>query len=121
MQMDETIIVSSIIHKLSPSGKDFKRSLNHKKEDISFEDLANHLCIEEQYCKQDKNKEQNAHIIKVHVVEKSQLHKPIKKRAYQFTITHKNKKKKKGAFFRCEKSVDTTRQNVVFLEKRVHR
>ncbi|KAL3507093.1 hypothetical protein ACH5RR_032475 [Cinchona calisaya] len=37
MNMDETIIISSIIDKLPPSWKDFKRSLKHKKEDISPE------------------------------------------------------------------------------------
>ena len=40
MNMDECIIVSSIIDKLPQSWKDFKRSLKHKKEDISLEDLA---------------------------------------------------------------------------------
>ena len=40
MDMDETIIVSSTIDKLPTSWKDFKHSLNHKKEDLSLEDLA---------------------------------------------------------------------------------
>uniref|UniRef100_A0A1S3EKZ7 Uncharacterized protein LOC105853099 n=2 Tax=Cicer arietinum TaxID=3827 RepID=A0A1S3EKZ7_CICAR len=39
MHMDETIIVSSIIDKLPPSWKDFKKSMKHKKEDISLEQL----------------------------------------------------------------------------------
>jgi len=39
--MDETIIVSSIFEKLSSSLKDFKHSLKHKKEDLSFEEWAN--------------------------------------------------------------------------------
>ena len=49
MKMDEMIVVSSIIDKLPPSWKDFKRSLKHKKEEISLEALANHLLIEEEY------------------------------------------------------------------------
>ncbi|KAL3514187.1 hypothetical protein ACH5RR_026904 [Cinchona calisaya] len=49
MNMDETIIVSSIIGKLPPSWKDFKRSLKHKKEDISLEQLGHKLCLEEKY------------------------------------------------------------------------
>ena len=53
MKMDEMIVVSSIIDKLPPSWKDFKRSLKHKKEEISLEALANHLHIEEEYRKQD--------------------------------------------------------------------
>lgn len=49
MNMDETIIVSSIIDKLPPSWKDFKRTMKHKKEDISLEQLGNHLRLEEEY------------------------------------------------------------------------
>ncbi|XP_017609633.1 uncharacterized protein LOC108455600 [Gossypium arboreum] len=47
MKMDEMIVVSSIIDKLPLFWKDFKRSLKHKKDEISLEALANHLCIEE--------------------------------------------------------------------------
>ncbi|XP_012575611.2 uncharacterized protein [Cicer arietinum] len=46
MHMDETIIVSSIIDKLPPSWKDFKKSMKHKKEDISLEQLV-YLCEDE--------------------------------------------------------------------------
>lgn len=53
MNMDETIIVSSIIDKLPPSWKDFKRTMKHKKEDISLEQLGNHLRLEEEYRKQE--------------------------------------------------------------------
>ncbi|KAH1106869.1 hypothetical protein J1N35_010637 [Gossypium stocksii] len=49
MKMHEMIVVSSIIDKLHPSRKDFKKSLKHKKEEISFEASANHLCVEEEY------------------------------------------------------------------------
>ena len=49
INMDETIIVSSIIDKLPTSWKDFKHSLKHKKEDLSFEELANSLRIEEEF------------------------------------------------------------------------
>ncbi len=51
MNMDKVIIVSSIIDKLPPSWRDFKRSWKHKKEDISFEDVANHFRVEEEYRK----------------------------------------------------------------------
>ncbi|XP_039686017.1 uncharacterized protein [Medicago truncatula] len=53
MNMDETIIVSSIIDKLPPSWKNFKRTMKHKKEDISLEQLGNHLRLEEEYRKQE--------------------------------------------------------------------
>ena len=47
MHMDEAIIVSSIVDKFSHSWKDTKEILNNKKEKMSFEDLANHLWMEE--------------------------------------------------------------------------
>ena len=46
--MDETIVVSSIVDKLPPSWKDTKRTLKHKKGDMTLKDLANHLRIEEE-------------------------------------------------------------------------
>jgi len=47
MHMDEYIIVSSIVDRLLPSWKDTKRTLKHKKEDMSPKNLANHLRTEE--------------------------------------------------------------------------
>lgn len=102
MNMDDTIVVSTIIDKLPPSWRDFKRSLKHKKEDISLEDLANFLRIEEEYRKQDENKEKITPEAKVHVVEEGQSNKPTKKRPGQFTNALKFKKKK-GACFHCGK------------------
>ncbi|KAK9168789.1 hypothetical protein Syun_000929 [Stephania yunnanensis] len=58
--MDETIVVSSIIDKLPPSLKEFKRTLKHKKEDITLDELANHLRVEEDCSIQENEKEQNA-------------------------------------------------------------
>ena len=78
MKMDEMIVVSSIIDKLPPSWKDFKRSLKHKKEEISLEALANHLRIEEEYRKQDQNL--NSENAKVHVTEEVQTTKPFKRK-----------------------------------------
>ena len=74
LNMDETIVVSSIIDKLPPSWREFKRTLKHKKEDISLDELANHLRIEEE-CRMQENekKQQNAQeISKVHVMEAGQ-------------------------------------------------
>jgi len=68
LHMDETIIVSSIIDKLPPSWKDFKRNMKHKKEDISLEQLGNHLRLEEEYRKQKDTKDQYTHE-KAYVVE----------------------------------------------------
>jgi len=63
--MDETII-----DKLPPSWKEFKRTLKHKKEDISLDDLANHLRVEEECRMHGNEKEQYAQeFSKVHVAE----------------------------------------------------
>ncbi|KAK9165962.1 hypothetical protein Scep_001153 [Stephania cephalantha] len=76
--MDETIVVSSIIDKLPPSWKEFKRTLKHKKEDISLDELANHLRVEEDCRMQENEKEQNAQeISKVHVMEAAKFKKPF--------------------------------------------
>jgi len=48
-------MVSSIIDKLPSSWKDFKYSIQHKKEDPSLEELANSLRIEEEFRKQEEN------------------------------------------------------------------
>ncbi|XP_010521498.1 PREDICTED: uncharacterized protein LOC104800401 [Tarenaya hassleriana] len=49
LKMDETIMVSSIVDKLPPSWKDVKRSLKHRKEDMTLEQLGSHLRIEENF------------------------------------------------------------------------
>ena len=82
-----------------------------------MEDLANHLRIQEKYRKQDENKEQNTHVTKVHVVEESQIRKLIKKRAYQSTITHKNKKKKKDECFHYGKPEHHKAECCLFKKK----
>ncbi|GKE70328.1 hypothetical protein Tco_1528400, partial [Tanacetum coccineum] len=45
--MDESIYVSSIIDKLSPSWKDFKHSLKHNKDELSLVQLGSHFHIKE--------------------------------------------------------------------------
>ncbi|CAM8943510.1 unnamed protein product [Rhodiola kirilowii] len=47
LKMDEAISVSSIIDKLPPAWKDFRRYLKHKKEDISLVELTKELRMEE--------------------------------------------------------------------------
>ncbi|KAL3534519.1 hypothetical protein ACH5RR_002980 [Cinchona calisaya] len=48
LNIDESIIVSSMIDKLPPSWRDVKRNLKYKKEELSLENLANHLRLEEE-------------------------------------------------------------------------
>lgn len=68
MNMDESIVVSSVIDKLPPSWKDYKKSLKHQTEDLTLEQLAVHLTVEEQTRRQEKE-ELGAGASKVHVVE----------------------------------------------------
>jgi len=63
MHMDETIIISFIVFKLPPSWKDIKRTLKHKKEEMSIKDLANHLRIKQELRLQEESKE---HVSKIH-------------------------------------------------------
>jgi len=102
MHMDETIVVSSTVDKLSPSWKDTKRTLKHKKEDMTLEDLANHLRIEEELHLQDESKE---HVSKIHVIEdgeSSQGPKGNKKRPYKDN-NNKGNKKEKVICWECNK------------------
>lgn len=66
------MIMNSIIGKLPPSSKDFKRSLKHRKEDISLDNLANHLHVEEEFRMQEEKKEPGSHVSKVHAVKEGQ-------------------------------------------------
>ncbi|XP_077242372.1 uncharacterized protein LOC143882861 [Tasmannia lanceolata] len=59
--LDDSFIVPSIIDKLPPTWKDFRKSLKHKKEKMSLEDLAQCLRIEEESRIRD-NKEEHEHL-----------------------------------------------------------
>ncbi|GAA0168744.1 hypothetical protein LIER_40626 [Lithospermum erythrorhizon] len=63
MSLDESIVVASIIDKLRPCWKDFKRSLKYKKEDVSLEELANSLRIEEDFRNDEGGKDRNVLVV----------------------------------------------------------
>ena len=94
--MDEPISVSSIIDKLPPSWKDFKKMLKHKKEGISLVELGSHLRIEEGLRLQEKAKEQETlNSTSVNMVEegsKKGNSQKGKKRKYNNTHTGPNKR-----------------------------
>ncbi|XP_052623859.1 uncharacterized protein LOC128129279 [Lactuca sativa] len=56
MNMDESVVVSTIIDKLPPSWKDFKHNLKHQKEELSLVQLASHIRIEESICAKESDK-----------------------------------------------------------------
>ncbi|CAM8886682.1 unnamed protein product [Rhodiola kirilowii] len=72
LKMDESISVSSIIDKLPPAWKDFRRTLKHKKEEMSLVELAKELRIEEELCARESDTmETDPNLPKVNVLEPS--------------------------------------------------
>ena len=63
--MSESIVVSSVIDKLPPLWKDYKKELKHKTEEITLEQLAQPLRVEEE-TRRHESKDDSS---KVHVVE----------------------------------------------------
>jgi len=55
--MDGTIVVSSIVDKLFHPRKALKETLKHNKKEMSLEDLANHLRVEEELRVPDESKD----------------------------------------------------------------
>ncbi|XP_010484754.1 PREDICTED: uncharacterized protein LOC104763032 [Camelina sativa] len=69
MKMDESISVSSIIDKLPPSWKDFRRMLKHKKEELSLVQLGSHLRIKESLRVQEGGKPKEAEPSSINMME----------------------------------------------------
>ncbi|GMP69599.1 hypothetical protein CsSME_00028798 [Camellia sinensis var. sinensis] len=99
MNLDESIVVSSIIEKLPPSWKDFKKTQKHKKEDLTLEELAQHLRVEEESRLLESKDKQLAQTSNMYMVDdgkrfnkKKHKHEPQPK---------KNTKKPKGACWHC--------------------
>ena len=49
IKIDEIFVVSSIIDKLPPTWRDVRHALKHKKDDMSFADLGQHLVVESSF------------------------------------------------------------------------
>ncbi|KAK0599632.1 hypothetical protein LWI29_007129 [Acer saccharum] len=106
MNMDESVIVSAIIDKLPPSWKDYKRSLKHKKEDVTLEELGQHLRIEEEYRINSVDEQVNSSS-KVHMVEEGKEAKQVpqhsKNKKRKFDSKKNQSFKKKGSCHHCGK------------------
>ncbi|KAH9780112.1 CCHC-type domain-containing protein [Citrus sinensis] len=108
MKMDESIIVSSIIDKLPPSWKDYKKSLKHSKEEISLDGLGQSLRIEEEL-KLNSLEDQATMSSKINVVEERKEFKHFnhpknkQKRKFDSNENQNNKRKKKGTCHHCGK------------------
>ncbi|GJY90338.1 hypothetical protein Tco_0505534 [Tanacetum coccineum] len=68
MNMDELIQVFCVIDKLSPSWKDFKHTLKHKKEESILVELGSHLRIEESLRVQDSDEPKGNNVVDPSVV-----------------------------------------------------
>ncbi|GJW28641.1 hypothetical protein Tco_0045516 [Tanacetum coccineum] len=68
INMDEAIQVSCIINKLTPSWKDFKHTLKHKKDELTLVDLGSHILIEESLRVQDSDKPKGNNVVGPSVV-----------------------------------------------------
>ena len=56
MNMDESIVVSTIINKPPPSWKDLKHNLKHQKYELSLVQLSSNIRIEESLCAKESDK-----------------------------------------------------------------
>ncbi|CAM8990003.1 unnamed protein product [Rhodiola kirilowii] len=111
LKMDEAISVSSIIDNLPPAWKDFRRTLKHKKEDISLVELAKELRMEEELCVRENDAmEVDTTLPKVNVLETSsqKMNKNKgKKRPNEYVSKGPNKKKhpsKENVCWTCGKA-----------------
>ncbi|KAK1441049.1 hypothetical protein QVD17_06885 [Tagetes erecta] len=110
LKMDESIAVSSIIDKLPPLWKDYKRTLKHQKEDLTLVQLGSHIRIEESLRAQedDKTKGKNLASSSVNVVEhdgKPKKFNKFKGNKRKFNNDDKKSNKKtKFSCWRCGKS-----------------
>ncbi|XP_023759820.1 cold shock domain-containing protein 3-like [Lactuca sativa] len=107
MNMDETIVVSSVIDKLLPSWEDFKHNLKHQKEELSMVQLGNHLHIEESFGAQEseksKSKVESGHP-SVHMAEnkpRNPNNKGHGKHKQEYVPNNSNKKKQELVCWRC--------------------
>ncbi|CAM8926236.1 unnamed protein product [Rhodiola kirilowii] len=105
MKMDDAISVSSITDKLPPSWKDFKRTLKHKKEEMSLEELGGELCVEESIQMQEDVKQKDPiESSSVHMVEgRGGLRKFKGKKRFNENSGSKLTKKPKGSCWICGK------------------
>ena len=95
--LDENFHVGVIVSKLPPSWKEYKSKLLHKKEDLTLEQLLQHLQIEQEtrYCDNNLLKEP---IMKAHVVEEKIKKEPANnkflkaKKSKNFKRTNSNSK-----------------------------
>ncbi|GAA0170254.1 hypothetical protein LIER_24555 [Lithospermum erythrorhizon] len=83
MNIDETIIMSSIIDKLSLRWKDFKCSLKHKNEDTLFEELAKPLHIEKDFRNEETSKEHGVFVVETRQFSESHSYKDKEKAKFQ--------------------------------------
>lgn len=96
INIDESIVVL-----LSSFQKDFKKILKHKKEDLTLEELAQHLQIEKESRILESKENQLAQTSKIHMVDDGKRFN--KKKCKREPQPEKDAKKPKGACWHCGK------------------
>lgn len=98
-KIDESILVGSIIDKLSQSWWDHKKSLKHKKNEMCLEELAQDLQIEEQLRLCETKEDQPKFLPRVNVLEERPQQSAFKNRVHNKPEFKMNKR----ACFYCNK------------------
>ncbi|GMP64195.1 hypothetical protein CsSME_00025581 [Camellia sinensis var. sinensis] len=101
MNMDESIVVLSIIEKQPSSWKDFKKTSKHKNEDLTLEELAQHLRAEEESRLLEGKDNQLAQTSKIYMVDDDKRFN--KKKCKREPQPEEDAKKPKGACWHCDK------------------
>ncbi|CAA7042757.1 unnamed protein product [Microthlaspi erraticum] len=106
MKMDESISVSSIIDKLPPSWKDFRRTLKHQKEELSLVQLGSHLRIEDSLRMQEGGKPKVAKASSINMMEEVMIlsgRNKGKKRPFNSNTHNRSNKRSKPVCWNCNK------------------
>lgn len=117
MLVNDAFQVAAMIEKLSPSWRDFKNYLKHKRNEMKLEDLVVHLKIEEDNKIVDKKSCENSINMGVNTVE--EVPTKDKKREKKFTRQKKEQIKKK---FKCNSIIVkklVTMLSTILLQQRI--
>ncbi|XP_077228596.1 uncharacterized protein LOC143861577 [Tasmannia lanceolata] len=105
IKMDDRYLSAAIIDKLPPSRKEFEKSLKHRKEELSLEDLLVTFRIEEEHRNRDQNDKESELLSKVNLVETSE------KKTNKNPRSHQNKKKMESQnCFKSNKKIDKNKK-----------
>ena len=126
MTLPETFQVATIVEKLPPVWRDFKKYLKHKCKELKLKDLTVRLRIEEDNRKSKKRSNKNSYEVKANVIEdskgKASTFKGLKRKkivpGYKKKDQEGKNKRFKGSSYIFNKK-DTRRMKVTVIQKRI--